>query len=75
MAEKIRIIWPADPDFNELLESGRLVSGADVQTLWRAWNSGQIPDPADGDKIVQPGDRPKGSSKEKLLVNRHDSTV
>jgi len=63
MPKKIRTIWPTDPDFNRLLESGRLVSGADIQAQWHAWNAGEIPDPADGDEIVQPRGRPKGSSK------------
>jgi hypothetical protein len=44
MPEKIRIVWPTDPDFKELLESGRLVSGADIQALWHAWNAGEIPE-------------------------------
>jgi hypothetical protein len=61
----MRIVRPTDPDFKELLESGRLVSGADIQAQWHAWNAGEIPDPADGDEIVQPRSRPKGSSKEK----------
>jgi hypothetical protein len=65
MPKKMRIVRPADPDFKELLESGRLVSGADIQAQWHAWNAGEIPDPADGDEIVQPGSWPRGSSKEK----------
>jgi hypothetical protein len=44
MPEKIRIVRPTDPDFTELLESGRLVSGADIQALWHAWNAGEIPE-------------------------------
>jgi hypothetical protein len=54
MPKKMRIVWPTDPDFKALLESGRLVSGADVQALWHAWNAGEIPDPPDGDEVVQP---------------------
>jgi hypothetical protein len=44
MPEKIRIIWPTDPDFKVLLESGRVLSGADIQALWHAWNAGEIPE-------------------------------
>jgi hypothetical protein len=44
MPKKMRIVWPTDPDFKELLESGRLVSGADIQALWHAWNAGAIPE-------------------------------
>ncbi len=54
MANKVRIVKPSDPDFKELLESGQLVSGADLNALWHAWNAGEIPDPADGDEVVQP---------------------
>ncbi|MGO9326902.1 MAG: hypothetical protein ACLQJ0_02150 [Steroidobacteraceae bacterium] len=54
MAKKVRIVRPSDPDFKELLESGRLVSGADLNALWHAWNAGEIPDPADGDEVVHP---------------------
>jgi hypothetical protein len=35
----MRIVRPNDPDFKELLESGRVVSGADIQALWHAWNA------------------------------------
>ena len=60
--EKIRIIWPTDPDFKELLESGRLVSGADIQAQWHAWNAGEIPDPANGDEVVQPKNQRKNTN-------------
>jgi hypothetical protein len=50
MPEKMRIVWPTDPDFKELLESDRLVSGADIQTLWHAWNAGEIPELGAGDE-------------------------
>jgi hypothetical protein len=46
----MRIVRPNDPDFKELLESGRVVSGADINALWHAWNAGG----ADGDEVVQP---------------------
>ena len=54
MSEKMRIIRPDDPDFEKLMSEGKIVSGADVQALWHAWNAGEIPDPADGDEVVQP---------------------
>jgi hypothetical protein len=57
MPEKMRVVRPTDPDFKELLESGRLVSGADIQVLWHAWNAGKNPDRADGGEIVQPKSR------------------
>ena len=47
------------------MESGKWISGADLNALWHAWNVGEIPDPADSDEVVQPKSRPKGSSKEK----------
>jgi hypothetical protein len=64
MSEKMRIIRPDDPDFEKLMSEGKIVSGADVQALWYAWNAGEIPDPADGDEVVQPKSRPEDSSKE-----------
>jgi hypothetical protein len=27
---------------------------ADLNALWHAWNAGEIPDPADGNEVVQP---------------------
>lgn len=54
MPEMMRIIRPTNPDFKELLESGRLVSGADLNALWHAWNAGEIPAPDDGKEVVQP---------------------
>jgi len=50
MPEKMRIVWPTDPDFKELLELDRLVSGAGIQALWQAWNAGEIPEPDAGDE-------------------------
>jgi hypothetical protein len=50
MPEKLRIVWPTDPDFNRLLESGRLMSGTDIQALWHAWNAGEIPQLDAGDE-------------------------
>jgi hypothetical protein len=44
MPKTLRIIRPTDPNFKEILESGRLVSGADIQVLWHAWNAGEIPE-------------------------------
>ena len=55
--KKMRIVRPNDPDFKELLESGRVVSGADINALWHAWNAGEIPDPTNGDEFVQPKSR------------------
>ncbi|MGA8323603.1 MAG: DUF1254 domain-containing protein [Xanthobacteraceae bacterium] len=43
MQERVGIVSPTDPDFKRLLESGRLVSGADIQPAWHAWNTGEIP--------------------------------
>jgi hypothetical protein len=54
MARKVRNVRSADPDFKELRGSGRLVSGADIQALWHAWNAGEIPDPDAGNEVVQP---------------------
>ena len=42
MPDEVKIVLPTDPDFKELLESRRLVSGADIQALWHAWNAGEI---------------------------------
>jgi len=42
MPKKLRIVRPTDPDFMAMLESGRLVSGADIQAQWCAWNAGEI---------------------------------
>jgi len=64
--KNMRIVRPTDPDFKELLESGRLVSGADIQAQWHAWNAGEIPDPDAGDQVVQPNCRPKDLSKDEL---------
>jgi hypothetical protein len=44
--------------------TGSTVSGADINALWHAWNAGEIPDPADGDEVVQPKSRAKDLSKE-----------
>jgi hypothetical protein len=62
----MRIARPNDFNFKELLETGRIVSGADINALWHAWNAGQIPDPADGDEFVQPKSRPNGRKKNDL---------
>ena len=43
----------------ESVESGKCIFGADIQALWHAWNAGEIPDPTDGDEVVQPKSRPK----------------
>jgi hypothetical protein len=53
----MKVIMPGDPGFKESLESGKCISGADIQALWHAWNAGEIPDPADGDEVVQPKSR------------------
>ena len=34
-------------------------NASDIQALWLAWYAGEIPDPADGDEVVQPKSRPK----------------
>ncbi len=60
----MRSVRPTDPGFKELLETGRLVFGADVQALWHAWNAGEIPDPADGDEVVHPKSRVDLSEEE-----------
>ncbi len=57
MARTVRIVRSADSDFKELLGSGRLVSGAEIQALWHAWNAGEIPNPEAGDEVVQPKTR------------------
>jgi len=57
MPETTRIVWPTDPDFKELLKLDRLVSGADIQAQWHAWNARETPEPADGDQVVQPRSR------------------
>jgi hypothetical protein len=61
----MRPFWRADPLTFQVfgcsdkasLESGKCISGADIQALWHAWNAGEIPDPADGDEVVQPKSR------------------
>ena len=60
MPEKMRIVRPTDPDFEELVAAGKVAFGADIQALWHAWNAGEIPDPDDGDEIVQPKCPSKG---------------
>jgi hypothetical protein len=62
----MKVIMPGDPGFKESLESGKCISGADIQALWHAWNAGEIPDPADGDEVVQPKSQPNGRKKNDL---------
>jgi hypothetical protein len=50
----MRIVRQTDPDFKELLESGRLVSGADIQALWHAWNVGYVPGLDDEVAVEEP---------------------
>ena len=50
MQAKVRVVWPTDPDFKRLLESGRLMSGASLNELWHAWNTGEIPELVAGDE-------------------------
>ena len=52
---------PGDPGFKESLESGKCISGADIQALWHTWNAGEIPDPTNGDEVVQPKEKSLGS--------------
>jgi hypothetical protein len=52
---KMRVIMP------ESLESGKCISGADIQALWHTWNAGEIPDPTNGDEVVQPKEKSLGS--------------
>ena len=59
----MRIVRPTDPEFKELLESGQVVSGADIQALWHAWNAGEISDPVEGE-VVQPKSQPDLSDDE-----------
>jgi hypothetical protein len=61
MAIKMRVIMPGDPGFKESLESGKCISGADIQALWHTWNAGEIPDPTNGDEVVQPKEKSLGS--------------
>jgi hypothetical protein len=56
MPEKMRIVWPTDPDFKELLELDRLVPGANLNELWHAWNTGEIPE-LDADEGPNIGNR------------------
>ena len=70
MPDEMKIVLPTDPDFKELLESGRLVSGADIQALWHAWNAGEIPDHAHGDELVQPKSRSDLSEAELEAIPR-----
>jgi len=53
----MKVIMPSDPGFKGSVESGKCIFGADIQALWHAWNAGEIPDPADGDEVVQPKSR------------------
>jgi hypothetical protein len=57
MPEKMRIVWPTDPDFEELLESDRLMSGAGLNELWHSWNAGEFPDLDAGDEVRNTGNR------------------
>jgi hypothetical protein len=55
MPTKVRIIRPTDPDFQKLLASGKIVSGADLNAQVHEWNAGEQPGP--DDEVVQPKSR------------------
>jgi hypothetical protein len=55
MLNRMRIIRPTDPDFEKMLESGQLVSGADVEAEMAKIKGEDHPSP--GDEVVQPKNR------------------
>lgn len=44
MEDKVRLIFPNDPDFEELQKSGTVASGADVNEQSSAIEPGDLPD-------------------------------
>ena len=60
MPKKMRIVWPTDPDFQELLESGRLVSGADIEAQMAKIKGEDHPGP--DDEVVQPKNQRKNTN-------------
>ena len=51
MLNKMRIIRPTDPDFEQLLASGKIVSGADLNAQMHKWNVDDRHGP--DDEVVQ----------------------
>jgi hypothetical protein len=60
MPKKMRIVRSTDPDFMELLESGRLVSGADVEAEMAKIKGENHP--RSDDEVVQPKNQRKNTN-------------